>query len=137
MVDALREAWRVLTPHGVLIDVRPVTAPMDLEVAVASRAIWTTQVNSASAAEDAAADAAVETAVANQWFAFVRRQPFDLEVLCDTAADLKLYVQKRKLREAEIPFEELSARLRELGGRGQTAYLRCRRPWMLSVYHRR
>ena len=36
MVNALCEAHRVLTPPGVLIDVRPVTAPIVLEVVIAT-----------------------------------------------------------------------------------------------------
>ena len=40
MVDALREAQRVLTPAGVLIDVHPVTAPILVELVVATQAVW-------------------------------------------------------------------------------------------------
>ena len=40
MVDALREAHRVLKPSGVLINVRPITAPVVLEVVIATQAVW-------------------------------------------------------------------------------------------------
>ena len=54
----------------------------------------------------------------------------------DTAADLRLYAQTRKLPEAEIPYEELEERRCELDAGGQKAGLRCRRPWMLSAYRK-
>jgi hypothetical protein len=64
MVNALREAQRVLTPSGVLIDVRPVTAPIVVEVVIATQTVWAKTVESYSAPEDvAAADAAVHHAV--------------------------------------------------------------------------
>ena len=137
MVDAQREARRVLTPSGVLIDVRPVAAPMVVEVLIGARAIWAKEVDACSTPEDmAAADAAIQHAVSGEWFVFEKSHPFDLEIYCDTAADLMLYAQTRKLREAEIPYEELEKR-RKLGADGQTARLRCRRPWIVSTYRKK
>ena len=137
MVDALREARRVLTPRGILIDVRPVTAPMVVEVVIAARAIWAKEVDACSTPEDMAADAAIQHSLSCEWFAFEKSHPFDLAIYCDTAADLRLYAQTRKLREAEIPYEELEERWRELSADGQTARLRCRRPWMLATYRKK
>jgi len=138
MVDALREAWRVLKPSGVLIDVRPVTIPLVVEVVIASRTIWAKEVASYSAPEDvAAAEAAVQHALSREWFALEKSHPYDLEVYCDTAADLSLYAQSRKLPEAGIPYGELEEMGRALGADGLTARLRCRRPWMLSTYRRK
>jgi hypothetical protein len=138
MVDALREAQRVLTPRGSLIDVRPVTAPIVVEVVIAARAIWEKEVDAYSTPEDvAAADAAVQHALSGEWFAFEKSLPFDLEIYCDTAADLSLYAQARKLREAGIPYEELEERRCHIGADGQPARLRCRRPWMVSAYRKK
>jgi hypothetical protein len=134
MVDALREARRVLTPRDILVDVRPVTAPMVVEVVIATRAIWATEVSSYVGAEDnAAADAAVQHALSDEWFVFEKRHPFNFEIYCDTAEDLKLYAQMhRRMREAEIPYEALEVRRCELSD-GPTARLRCRRSWVLSI----
>jgi len=124
MVHALSEARRVLTPRGVLIDVRPVVAPIVVEVIVAGRAIWTKEVASYSAPEDvAAADAAVQHAISCEWFAFEKSNPFDFEIFCDTAAELSAYAQYTKLRGEEIPYEELEGQRRELGTGGQVSRL--------------
>jgi hypothetical protein len=138
MVDALREAQRVLTPSGVLIDVRPVTAPIVVAVTIAAQPVWTRTVDSYSAPEDvAAADAAVQHAVSREWLVFEESLAFNFEIYCDRAAELSVYAEARKLRGAEIPYEELEERRHELGAEGQAARLRCRRLWMLSTYRKK
>ena len=138
MVDALWEAHRVLKPSGTLIDVRPVTAPIVLEVVIATHAVWAKTVYTYSAQEDvAAADAAVQLAVSREWLVFDTSLPFPFEIYCDSAAELRVYAEARKLRGAEIPYEELEERLRELGAEAQAARLRCRRLWMLSTYRKK
>ena len=138
MVNALREAQRVLTPSGVLIDVRPVTAPIVVEVVIATQAVWSKTIDSYSAPEDvAAADAAVQHAVSREWLVFETSLPFNFEIYCDTAAELSVYAEERKLRGAEIPYEELEERQREFDAEGQATRLRCRRPWMLSRYRKK
>jgi hypothetical protein len=138
MVDALREAHRVLTPSGVLIDVRPVTAPIVVEVVVATQVVWARTVESYSAPEDlAAASSAVGRAVSRRWLVFEASLRFDFEIYCDSAAELNVYAAGRKLCGAEIPYEELEERRREFSADGQMSRLRCRRTWMLSTYRKK
>jgi hypothetical protein len=137
MVDALREAQRVLAPGGTVVDVRPLTARLVIELVTAERAVWAAEADANGAAEDdASADAAVRHALSRGWFAFQQSGQFDFEVYCDTAADLKTYTQTgRRMREANIPYEDLERRRRELSAStGAAARLRCHRPKMLSVY---
>src|SRR5215813_9074320 len=99
MVDALQEAHRVLRASGVLIDVRPVIAPIVVEVVIGAQAVWAKTVESYSAPEDiAAADVAMHHAVSRDWLAFKTSFPFHFEIYCDTAAELKAYTEERKLR---------------------------------------
>ena len=137
MVDALREAHRVMTPSGVLIDVRPVTEPIVVQVVIATKTVWAKTVDTFSAPEDlAAADSAVQQALSRGWLAFETRLPFSFEIYCDSAAELRAYAEARKLVGAEIPYEELEERQRKCGVEGQIARLRCIRPWMLRTYRR-
>jgi hypothetical protein len=138
MVDALREAQRVLTRSGVLIDVRPVTAPILVELLVVTQAVWAKTVHSYSSPQDvAAADDAVQHAVSRGWFVFESSLAFDFDIYCDSATELKVYAEGRKLLGAEIPYEELEERQREFAAEGQTTRLRCRRPWMLIKYRKK
>jgi hypothetical protein len=138
MVNALREAQRVLTPSGVLIDVRPVIAPIVVEVVIATEAVWAKTVDAYSVPADvAAADDAVQHALSREWLLFAKSIPFNFEIYCDSAAELREYAEGRKLCGAEIPYEELETRQREFSAEGQAARLRCRRAWMLSTYRKK
>jgi hypothetical protein len=139
MVNALLEARRVLVAGGIVIDVRPVTAPAIIESVSADRVTAAVEIDSHGAAEDeAAADAAVRHALSRAWFAFERSRPFDFEVYYDSAADLKAFVEtSKRMREARIPYQELEERRSELGAAtGKPSRLRCHRPWITSVYRK-
>jgi hypothetical protein len=137
MVDALREAHRVLTPAGILVDVRPVIQPIVVEVVIADDAVWAKTVELYSSPADiASANSAMQYAVSREWFVFETSLPFDFEIYCDRATELRTYAEVRKLRGAELPYEELEDRRHALAADGQAARLRCRRPWMVSTYRK-
>jgi len=85
----------------------------------------------------AAAEAAVEHALSREWIVFETSVWFDFEIYCDSATELSAYAEARRLRGAEIPYEEFEERRREAGVGGQAARLRCRRPWTLSTYRKK
>jgi len=137
MVDALWEARRVLTPPGVLIDVRPVLEPIVVEVLAADGVIWSKTVATYSAPEDVmAADAAIQHALSREWIVFERCCQFGFEIYCDSAAELRAYAEGRKLCGAEIPYEELEERQRRWGVGAHAARLRCHRVWEVRTYRR-
>jgi hypothetical protein len=137
MVDALRESCRVLAPSGVLIDVRPLIEPLVVEVLIGAEPVWSNSVDSFSAPDDvAAAEAAARHAASLEWFAFESSLRFNFDVYCGTAAELRVYAEGRRLEGAEIPYEQLDERRRELAATGHPARLRCRRPWMVSTWRR-
>jgi hypothetical protein len=139
MVDALLEARRVLVLAGIVIDVRPVTAPVKIEAMSADRVTTAAEIDSNGAAQDdAAADAAVRHALSHTWFAFEQSRSFDFEVYCDSAADLKAYAETgRRMREAKIPYQDLEElRTGLAAATGQPARLRCHRPWIMNVYRK-
>jgi hypothetical protein len=139
MVDALLEARRVLVAEGIVIDVRPITAPALIESVSADRVTAAVEIDSYGAAEDeAAADAAVRHALSHAWFAFERSRRFDFEIYYDSAADLKAFVEtSKRMRGSRIPYQELEERRIELGAATrQPSRLRCHRPWTMSVYRK-
>ena len=138
MVDALRESWRVLKRRGVLIDERPASAPMIIEVMAGMKAFWPTAVNRPVIEDDnGAADRAVRHAVGQRWFMPAESRAFSFDIYCDAASDLMAYAQMhRRMRDADIPYGDLEKRRRELTHSGQMAYLRCRRPWAVRAFHK-
>ena len=139
MVDALREAGRVLSPGGTVVDLRPVSAPVTIQAQSAARTGAAIEIASYGAAEDdAAADAAVRQALSRQWLTLERQLTFAVDIDCDTASDLREFAETgRRMREANIPYEALERQRIELGAAtGDVARLRCRRPTVLSVYRK-
>lgn len=103
-----------------------------------SGVVWAKTVESFSAPEDvAAADAAVWNAVSRGWLVFRTSHSFNFDIYCDTAAELKIYAEARKLRGAEIPYDELEKRQRALRIKGKSSRLRCRRPWILNAWRKK
>jgi len=139
MVDALLEARRVLVAEGIVIDVRPITAPALIESVSAAQVTAAVDIDAYGATEDeAAADAAVRHALSHAWFAFELSRTFDFEVYYDSAEDLKTFVEtSKRMRESRIPYQELEEQRSELGAAtGQPSRLRCHRPWIVSVYRK-
>ena len=124
---------------GIVIDVRPITAPAIIESVSAGRVTAAVEIDANGAAEDEeAADVAVRHILSRGWFAFERSRLFDFEVHYDSITDLKAFVgMSKRMRGADIPYQELEERRIELAAAtGRPSRLRCHRPWMVSVYRK-
>jgi hypothetical protein len=96
MVDALKEAHRILRPHGILVDARPESRI----VAYAERATAKSKYRQAGViatareelANDRTSDRAVATAVENGWFRPRRAGRFWHRVLFDSRRALQEYL---------------------------------------------
>lgn len=91
MVHALREAHRVLKPHGVLIDLRPATRHRRAGLGQDKR--WQlVGVMQESLADDRAADAAVAHVIQQGLFRSVDSRTFELDRVMDTQDDLQAWL---------------------------------------------
>lgn len=92
MVDALREACRVLVPQGTVIDLRPRTGAWPVEAVSTSSTVAVGLLDStAGAALDDAADAALRTAVAQRFVTPRLERTFEVSLYWRNAADLASY----------------------------------------------
>ncbi len=78
MVHALKEAWRVLAPAGVMVDVRPLSQIIPLEVAYEDkRELAGMADNTPDRAYDLAADEAIGSVVSEGKFSLQSLETFD------------------------------------------------------------
>jgi hypothetical protein len=114
MVDALGEIARVLATDGVLVDLRPVSSQCPLDFVTPEKTVRFGMADGTGmAADDSAADRAIEDAVERGWFVPRRRVQFDFDFYWDSA------FREQKLREE-----------------GSGTRIRCRRATMLATYRK-
>jgi hypothetical protein len=108
MVDALRDAWRVLVDGGALLDLRPRPWAYQLELVTSDGAIPIGQIDTTGRTQDdAAADAAMAQVVVEGLFASRDRVEFDVEIVWNTVRDLKGYMATRESARVTPSYEEL------------------------------
>ncbi len=89
MVHALNEAWRVLLPHGILIDLRPLCADAPLEIVFAGGCALAGQVDmTLDIADEIAADQAIESVLKEGFFKKSQLVSFDFAYYWETVADM-------------------------------------------------
>ena len=138
MVHALAECRRVLTPGGLLIDLRPFAGNWPLEVARGARH-WTvgTLDDSLERPDDQAANAAMAAAVRAGWFVLERTLTFTFTWYWDTLDELEAYIAERWSTVMQLPGETRAAARRRLEAAGPGARLRFCRRMLLGRYRRR
>ncbi len=98
MVHALHEAWRVLLPQGILIDLRPLCADAPLEIVFPGGCALAGPVDmSPDIAHEIAADQAIHSVVEDEIFKKIQLDHFDFayywEAVEDMLADMDEYWQ--------------------------------------------
>src|SRR6202521_131089 len=139
MVDALREACRVVVPGGIVVDLRPMSARYRLEVVTDAVATAVAEIEAYEAQDDDnAADAAVRHAVSQGWLLPGGGIQFDFEFYWDTVVEMKQFAETaRRMRRAGVDYAELEGRRRGLSrGAEPAARFRCHRPTILNTYRK-
>jgi hypothetical protein len=96
MVHALEEIRRMLVPHGLLVDLRPVLDHWPVEVAWKNehRRVGRLADLPEGLADDEAANRAMDEAARRAWFALEQEERFSLYYSWDTPSDMEQYVRE-------------------------------------------
>lgn len=140
MVDALREAWRVLEGEGILIDLRPLASRQcRVEIVTPGKAIPLGEVDaSGSASDDAAADRAAARMVEEGWFLPRETVRFEIEFSWDTVAEMASFMaESRRMLQIRPSFAEIGEKYRAWRAktRGRVR-LRYWRTMLLATYQK-
>ncbi len=97
MVHALQEAWRVLVSHGILIDVRPISADAQLEIVTHDESVSAGIVDmSLDIASDIAADNAINDVIQKGNFKYLKMdERFDVSYYWTSVEEMKAYVDDK------------------------------------------
>ncbi len=138
MVNALKEAWRVLTPRGVLLDLRPLAQDMSIEIACQDSVAVTGFVDGAPGKpHDDACDVSLASVQGEGWFASEHQRVFDLPVYFDTVDDMQRYLEENfRVRHAALEDDVLEHARRTLARETKGARVRLRHRLLLARYRR-
>ena len=110
MVHALKEAWRVLVPHGIMIDVRPLSIDVPLEIAFEGGTESAGDIDlSPEIDKDIAADQAIETVIKDRIYKEIYVEYFDFEYYWKTLKGMEEDIEEYWKDEVVIP-EQVSRR---------------------------
>ena len=138
MVDALKEAWRVLTPRGILLDLRPLAQDMPIEIASQGNIAVSGFVDGAPGKpHDDACDVSLARVQGEGWFASEHQRVFDLPVYFDTVDDMQRYLEENfRVRHAALEDSVLEHARRTLARGTKRARVRLRHRLLLARYRK-
>lgn len=136
MVHALKELWRVLVPHGSLIDLRPLAQNPPVEIVVGGQVFLAGRADVSSAMpDDVASDKSLDEVVGEGWFVREREELFDYALFWDTFDEMMAYAEWEWIR-VFLPEAMLTEARRLLASSGEGARLRVRRRMVISRYRK-
>jgi hypothetical protein len=137
MVHALKEIWRVLVPHGWLLDVRPLSANAPLEI-VAGTQVWRAgRVDEAAGLpDDHAANESLQTIVREGWFIHERKAHFDYAWYWDTLDELQTHIAEKWSNSMQLPTTVETEAARLLTDGGTEARVRLRLTLTIARYRK-
>jgi hypothetical protein len=117
MVHALLECWRVLRREGTLIDLRPVHSNPPIELMTAgSHYVPGHVIDEPGAADDRAADEAMDEVVRRGYFTPQIQDAFKFAVYWDTLEGLLAYADRKWRDKKRLPSEVLERTRRHIAG---------------------
>jgi hypothetical protein len=108
MVHALQEAWRVLVPGGIMIDLRPLCIDVPLEILTPAGSESAGLVDmSPDIDKDIASDTAIQTVIRDGLYEIVKQEYFDFAYYWNTVREFKADLDERWKDEVILPIEVL------------------------------
>jgi hypothetical protein len=96
MVHALNEAWRVLTPHGIMIDVRPLSVDSALDIVFMGKKEFAGIVDmSPDVVHDIAADHAIEEVLKQEKYIELMGERFQMAYYWKTVRGMVADIRER------------------------------------------
>ena len=139
MVNALHGIWRVLAGRGTLVDLRPLPGQCPIELVSPGAVVLVGEADATGmAADDAAADQAIQDIVTQGHFVARRNTQFDFDFCWDSVQEMASFIKPSKrmkhVRPSYADFEK--ARFAQSAGGSERVRLRCRRRTTLAVYQK-
>ena len=136
MVHALREIWRVLISGKYLIDLRPRSENLRVEVVAGERVKFAGIIDeSVYLPDDVAADNAVAQLVQEGLFTQKREVRFDYAMYWDSPDEMKAYAMERWAK-SRLPETVLTRSRRFMATSSVNARVRIRRKMMIFRYQK-
>jgi hypothetical protein len=135
MVHALKEAWRVLRPQGIMIDVRPLSLDVPLEVLFEEGSEAAGVVDMSPCIDlDYASDGAIESVIGDGMYREIHKEQFDFAFYWKTIKGMQEDIKENWEGEVNITDEVWSKAIQIIEGRHSRSKIRLGMQMKLAVY---